>query len=145
MLDAELSELVKIKLKFISLKFFPKKGLFLANFCPKTNFSCHFIAPWKLSRVLLKAVFLACRLHSIIGSNHDHRSYHNSSSLSVRWYSNMYIRLYDCFQHFCFELISGLKGWVVVAKPVLHTQNKHKRFLCIDRNFGHALNHNHLR
>ena len=70
-----------IKLKSKSLKFFPIKGLFLANFCSKTNFSCHFLAPGELSRVLLKVVLFARWLHPIIGGNH--RSY-RSSLLTVQ-------------------------------------------------------------
>ena len=64
------------------IKVFPIKRSFSRKFWLENKLSCHFLAPGKLSQVLLKVVLLARRLHPIIGSKH--RSY-RSSLLTVQW------------------------------------------------------------
>ena len=60
MIDAELSELVKIFIVEIQIiKVFPIKRSFSRKFWLENKLSCHFLAPGKLSQVLLKAVLLA--------------------------------------------------------------------------------------
>ena len=63
------------------------------KFWLENKLSCHFLAPGKLSQVLLKVVLLARRLHPIIGSKH--RSY-RSSLLTVQCPS-LVPRRSDCF------------------------------------------------